>query len=510
MSPVIEPYNATSDLLERNALDPISGFDRGARPYLLTDAKVFTYAEIIARAHGAGAGLLGLGLSRGDRVILLTQDCPELVCAFWGAMKAGLIPIPVAPMLSPSDLKVILADSDARAVVFDASAERSVAAVDLGRAVPLSIHDPSVVAGVRRWSEIAKEGESIGTAPTTTTDTAFWLYTSGTTGTPKAVPHAHGSLRAAPFGLSRQVAQLGPNDVVLSASRMFFAYGLGNSVYLPAAAGASVVVSSFPVIPTSTLRLIERWSPTLVFGVPSFYSGYVQLPDATLGPRARLAFSAGEALSPTLFERFEARFGLQLLDGWGCTEAMHHLTSNRVGDAVAGSAGRPLDGFAVEVRDRDGAVVAEGTSGELWVRGPTIFSGYWQRPELTRRALERGWFRTGDVVQLRDGRLYHEGRFDDLLKLGGIWVAPREIEDVLREHRDVEDAAVVMVQNEGDLPILKAFVRSTRMEASLKAELARECRQRLASYKLPTVFEIVAELPRTPTGKVQRFELRKT
>ena len=246
-----------------------------------------------------------------------------------------------------------------------------------------------------------------------------------------------------------------------------------------------------------------------MFAVSSFYAGYVGLPDAMLARSVRMAFSAGETLSADLFHRFEDRFGFPLLDGLGSTEMMHHVTSNRVDDAVPGSAGRPLAGFEIEVRDGDGRVLDEDVSGELWMRGPTLASGYWNRPDLTARNFAGGWLRTGDRVRVVDGRLYHEGRFDDLMKLGGIWVAPGEIEAVLRAHDDVAEAAVVLTSNDTGLPALKAFVRSTRTDAGLHAELAEACRARLASFKIPRVFETVAELPRTPTGKLRRFELRR-
>jgi benzoate-CoA ligase len=497
-----ERYNATVDLLERHLSST-----QACAPYLITAAKVFSYDEVAAASDGIAAGLLGLGLVRGDRVLVVAQDCPELVCTFWGAMKAGLVPVILTPALSALDLRFIVGDSKAKALVFELSVERNVSAIDLAGVALLSIH-PSGLAGAKRWSEVSTR-ERIAAATTGPDDTAFWLYTSGTTGTPKAVIHPHRNLRAAPGGLSKQVIGLCADDVVLSASRMSFAYGLGNSVYLPAAAGASAVVDSFPVSPSSIQGLIERHLPTILFAVSSFYSGYVELPDASLEGRVRLAFSAGESLPAELFHRFEERFALPLLDGFGSTEMMHHVTSNRPDDAMPGSAGRALDDFEIQVRDTNGRVLADGESGELWMRGPTRAAGYWNRPELTARNFVDAWLRTGDRVRMEEGRLYHEGRFDDLVKLGGIWIAPGEIETVLRRHADVAEAAVVMTSNDKGTPVLKAFVRSARTDTALHAELAVACRAELASFKVPRVFETVSELPRTPTGKLRRFELRR-
>ena len=294
MEPARELYNATVDLLERNLASGMGG-----RPYLVTDSKVFSYDEVVAASDGIGAGLLGLGLEQGHRVLILTRDCPELVCTFWGAMKVGLVPVLLSPALSASDLRFIIDDSRATAIVFDVSTERILSSVDLAGIAPLSVHD-SALAGARRWREVSTP-QRVTSAPTRPDDTAFWLYTSGTTGTPKAVLHPHRNLRAAPDGLSRQVIGLGPGDVVLSASRMFFAYGLGNAVYLPAAAGAAVAVDSFPVSPASIQAAIDRYSPTILFGVSSLYAGYVRLPEASLTRSVRQVFSAGEALSADLF-----------------------------------------------------------------------------------------------------------------------------------------------------------------------------------------------------------------
>ena len=218
--------------------------------------------------------------------------------------------------------------------------------------------------------------------------------------------------------------------------------------------------------------------------------------------------SAGEALSEDLFHRFAERFGILPLDGLGATEALHHFTSNRRDDVVPGSAGPPLEGYEVRVQTKDGEPLPEGVEGELSVRGPTIFAGYWERPDLTERSLVDGWLRTGDLATIREGRVWHRGRVDDLMKLGGVWVAPREIEAVIREHPAVDEAAVVAVDDESGIAVLKAFVVAPTGDATLARELSRQCRERLATFKVPRTFELVDELPRTPTGKLKRFVLR--
>jgi benzoate-CoA ligase family protein len=497
-------YNAAVDLLERNRSP-----EREGRAYLRTAGRDWSYGEVAAAADGAGAGLLGLGLEPGDRVLIATRDRPEFVATFWGAMKAGLVPIPVAPMLSASDLHFILTDSEARALVCDVSSSSAARKAVEGTGVVCLLAEDEPQDGTRPWTEVCGRPEALSPAPTSEDDIALWLYTSGTTGLPKAAMHRHRHLRAATGALARQVLAMEADDVVLSVSRMFFAYGLGNSVYLPASVGASVVVSETPAIPAMVNDLLKQGQPTILFGVPAFYRGFAGLAGAELPATVRAAVSAGEALDVDLFERFREAFGLPLLDGLGSTEALHHVTSNRPDDVVPGSAGRALDGYEVRVLDRDGQLLPEGDHGELWVRGPTTFAGYWRRPELTERAYQGEWMRTGDRVRILDGRVYHAGRLDDLVKLGGIWVAPTEIEDVLRGHEDVADAAVVAIDDGSGVPVLRAFVVSERTDKELSRDLLRLCRSRLASFKIPQSFEVVDELPRTPSGKLRRFVLRQ-
>lgn len=495
-------YNAGVDLLGRN-LTP----ERAVRPYLITDRRTWSYGDVAASADAAGAGLLDLGLRRGDRVLLVTRDSPEFVAVFWGAIKAGLVPVPVAHGLSEADLRFLLADSRAALVVFDASSAPAAGRAAAAVGVPsVRIGDPAVGSALS-WGDVCTTPAMLEPAPTGPGDMALWLYTSGTTGEPKGVMHTHADLRAAPDALARQVVGLRSDDVVLSVSKMFFAYGLGNSVYLPAAAGAAVVVNEGPSIPAAIEGLIGRTHPSILFGVPSFFAGLARLESAALSS-IRMALSAGEALSSDLLESFRRRFGLTLLDGLGSTEALHHVTSNRPDDVAPGSAGRPLDEYGVRVLDRGGDPAPEGELGELWISGPTVFAGYWRRPELTERALRDGWVRTGDVARVRDGRVYHEGRLDDLMKLGGIWVAPGEIEAVLREDPRVMDAAVVVADDGAGVPVLRAFVSVTGTADALPGDLVRRCRRRLASFKVPKSVEVMEELPRTPTGKLRRFVLR--
>ncbi len=495
-------YNCTVDLLERNL------GSQSQRPYLITAERTWSYQEVSEAADGAGAGLLGLGLQRGDRVIIAAQDSSEFVVSFWGAMKAGLVPVPVALGLTASDLRFVLSDSQASVVISDPSSIASVLPAVKGTQAQCLLAGERRIEGVRSWNEVCGPPQRLSPAPTTQEDIALWLYTSGTTGLPKAVMHRHRHLKDAPKGLAKQVIGMEADDLVLSVSRMFFAYGLGNSVYLPASAGASVVVNDGPSIPARVADVLTEREPTVLFGVPAFFDGFTRLGTARLPSSVRMTLSAGEALPVPLFDSFRRRFGLPLIDGLGSTEALHHVTSNLMDEVVPGSAGRALKGYEVEVRDRDEQPVPEGQSGELWMKGPTVFAGYWCRPELTARVRRGPWIRTGDQVRVIDGALFYEGRLDDLIKLGGVWVAPVEVEEVLRSHPDVTDAAVAAVDEGEGVPSLRAFVKSQGRDETLSKELVRLCRSRLASFKVPQKFEFVDELPRTPSGKLRRFALR--
>ncbi|HEY0191961.1 MAG TPA: AMP-binding protein [Kofleriaceae bacterium] len=496
-SPHAGHYNATVDLLEGNLAE------RRDHPYLITASHTVSYGVVVERARAFGAGLLARGLAPGDRVLICTKDCIEFVCSFWGAMRAGLVAVPISPALLPAELRVVVDDSRARAIVFDPGSERIVAAAKLDELLCIAT-EATAIAGAVPWPDVAGVPGEIATRAS---DVAFWLYTSGTTGTPKGVMHTHGNLGASRDGQARQVLAMGPGDVILSVSRMHFSYGLGNSVFVPAAVGATVIVNTAPAIPAALQAVIDVHAPTLFYGVASFWAGYVGLAAANPGPRMRAAISGGEVLRPDVLERFRARFGIPLLDSLGSTEAMYHVASNRLDDMTPGSVGRPLRGFEAQVRDADGHAVI-GERGELWLRGPHMFVGYWNRPELTARTLVDGWVRTADTARIVDDRVYHEGRLDDLMKLGGNWVAPREIEQAIAAHPDVTDVAVAVVDHDTGVPVLTAFVRSPRQDPELSRELFEACRARLAGHKVPRAFELVAEFPRTVTGKLKRYLLR--
>jgi len=467
------------------------------RPYLLSLEGEYTYAQVGEEVARASGFFLQRGLCPGERVLFAMADRRELVVGFWAALWAGLVAVPVAPMLAPPELRQVLLDCRPRLALTDPRGAKALTAAAEGLSTEV------VVCGTTApWAACRPVWDPVPVLPQ---DLAVLLYTSGTTGRMKGVMHSHGNLLAAAAGLGPQVLRLAPEDRLLSAPRMFFAYGLGNSVYIPAVAGACAVVHPGPMLPGVLRELFARFRPTVFFAVPSLLAALQELPCSSGSLRATV--SAGERLSPALFRQVRRKFGVPVLDGLGMTETLHHITSNHPEHVVPGSAGQPLAGFSLEVRDPAGNPVPEGELGELWVRGPTVTLGYWEKPDLTARTVVDGWLRTGDMVRVSGGFLYHQGRRDEMLKLGGIAVFPPEVEAVLAKHPAVAEVAVVPVPLTGGAATLKAVVVLREGAHLEEGELFRFCRKHLAAYKVPRQYEFVPRLPRTLTGKLRRFAL---
>lgn len=468
------------------------------RPYLVTCDRVWSYGEVLEEVTKAAAFFRDQGLQPGDRVVLAMGDRPELVVAFWAALWGGWVAVPVAPSFSPRELREILVDSGASLALADGAAARALNVAAEGLSVRLCFCGarPPWVGTSGMGSPVHADGD----------DPALILYTSGTTGGMKGVVHSHRNLLAAAGGLGPQVLRLAPDDLLFSAARMFFAYGLGNSVYIPAASRCAAVIHPGPVLPGVVREVLDRFRPTVLFAVPSLYRALAQLQDVPWGV-LRCAVSAGEKLLPELWQALTRRARIPVLDGLGMTETLHHVTSNRPGEVAPGSVGRPLAGFSLKVIGEQGEA-AEGEVGELWVSGPSVMIGYFRREERTAEVLHGGWLRTGDLVSQRGGFFYHHGRRDDLVKLGGIGVFLGEVEAVLKRHPSVADAAVVPVERGAGVVTLKAFVVLRPGELLQEGELYRFCRRRLAAFKVPREFQLVSSLPYTPTGKLRRFVLR--
>jgi benzoate-CoA ligase family protein len=519
--PGLEVFNAAEWLLTRHAR---ATPDRRAITAVDLDGSVRTlsYGELEVEVHRFAAALLASGVRPEERLILCLGDSPELLTAFLAGLRIGAVPVPVSTMLKPKDIAEMARDSRARMLVVSAEFAALAPAVgglpDLADVVVLAPDALPEVDGprVRDWDTFVAAGsgelDRVATPyPTVPDSPAFWLYTSGTTGTPKGAMHRHGSLRDTAETYARDVLAIGPDDVTFSVAKFFFAYGLGNTLTFPFSVGASVVLDRSRPSPAGTLRVLQDHRPTLFFGGPTYYAALLAagLPrDAFAGVRA--CVSAGEAFPAPLFERFTSTFDVEMLDGIGSTEMLHIFISGRPGRTRAGATGEIVAGYDAKIVDDDGQPVPDGTPGNLYVRGNSAATGYWCRTETTRRVFEGPWVRTGDTyVRSSDGYYTSLGRTDDIIKAGGIWVSPTEVEQRLRTHPDVLQVVVVSVPDVDGLDKPVACVVLTPGSATTADELVSHCRDGLAAFKRPRHVLVFDELPQTATGKLQRFRVRE-
>jgi benzoate-CoA ligase family protein len=489
----------------------------GDRTAVIGAGDTLTYAELLERVRRMASGLRDLGVRPEERVLIFMPDSPDMLALVLGAMRVGAVPVPVSTMMTAKDLAEVLRDSRAR--VLAAGAEFAAVAEDAARGAPelaaflLTGDTPPRAPKWARSHLLAKvtESDSMGDPyPTSPDSTALWLYTSGTTGLPKAAIHRHASIRSVCETYGAQVLGVRADDRCLSVPKLFFAYGIGNSCFFPLSAGASAVLE--PARPTPALiaeRLVAE-RPTLFFGVPTFYAALLaaDLPAETFAS-VRQAVSAGEPLPAPIYRRFAERFGVEILDGIGATEALHIFVSNRPGAVRPGATGTPVPGYDVRIVDDDGTEVPHGTPGHLMVRGDSIATGYWCRTQVTRRVFQGEWLRTGDTyVADQDGCLRFLGRSDDMIKAAGIWVSPSEVEARLLEHPGVAQAVVVAVPDgDGlDKPVA-GVVRADGSEVT-EAEIIAFCREGLAAFKRPRAVFFLDALPTTATGKIQRYVVR--
>ncbi|MBS2017994.1 MAG: benzoate-CoA ligase family protein [Deltaproteobacteria bacterium] len=494
-------YNAAADLLDRHLVE-----GRAERIAYRDDHGTYTYAELARRVDATGRALGRLGIEPEQRVLMVMLDSIDFVATFLGAIKIGVVPVPVSTMLKPTDYAYFLADSRARAVVVS---DPLLASVE-GATPPTLRH---VVTTTRLRDLVASErSEPLEAAATSPDDVAFWLYSSGSTGSPKGAMHLHAHLRRTATLYAEGVLGIRPDDVVFSAAKLFFAYGLGNALTFPLAVGASAVLTSERPTPAVVARIMREAKPTIFCGVPTLFASLLADADIAkngLSPALRVSTSAGEGLPRHIGESWRARFGSDILDGIGSTEMLHIFLSNRPGDVRYGTTGKPVPGYDLELRGEDGRSVASGEDGALWVRGPTAAAGYWNQREKSLATFHGPWTRTGDnYVRDDDGYYTYSGRSDDMLKVGGIWVSPFEVESALCAHPSVLEAAVIGAEDPDGLVKPKAFVVPKPGASLDAAELKAFVKDRIAPFKYPRWIEVVDELPKTATGKIQRFKLR--
>ncbi len=509
-----EPFNFAAHLLDANR-------GRVGSLAYIDDHERMTYGDLDERVRRMAAALLARGLRREERVLLLMHDNNDWPVAFLGALYAGIVPVAVNTLLAADDYAYILAHSRAQgAIVSQALAPM------LAKAMAQAPHEVKFTMvsrpegalqenGVALRDALAKRAPLERAAATGPEDIAFWLYSSGSTGRPKGTLHTHANPYWTAELYGKAVLGMKEGDLCFSAAKLFFAYGLGNALTFPLSVGASVLLMAERPTPDAVFKRWITMKPTIFFGAPTGYAGMLASPNlpAKEAVALRLCSSAGEALPRDLGERFTAHYGCEIIDGIGSTEMLHIFISNRPGRVAYGTTGTPVEGYEVQLRGDDGAPVADGEIGDLYIKGPSAALMYWASRAKSCETFQGGWTKSGDkYLRDLDGNYVYAGRSDDMLKVSGQYVSPFEVEATLVKHPAVLEAAVIGTPDENGLTRSKAFVvlkPGTASTPALEAELKAFVKGQLAPYKYPRLIEFIAELPKTATGKIQRFRLRE-
>ena len=507
-------FNLAAHLLARNA-------SRAARIAYADDRTRLSYGELDKRMRQFARVLHEHGVRPEERVLLLAHDTVDWPVAFLGCIYAGVVPVAVNTLLTADDYAYMLGHSRARAAIVSQALLPMLAQAleHEGHAVEtvwvidakgeLAARQRDFTADVARAAPLEKPG------PTHADDAAFWLYSSGSTGAPKGTVHTHANAYWTDALYAQNVLRLAEDDVVFSAAKLFFAYGLGNALTFPLSAGATTILMPERPTPQAVFKRLTGQRPTVFFGVPTLYAAMLAAPElpARSTVAMRVCVSAGEALPRDIGERFTAHFGCEILDGIGSTEMLHIFISNRPGAVRYGTTGEPVPGYDIELRGEDGRPVADGQIGDLYVRGPSAALGYWCSRDKSAATFEGAWTKSGDkYVREADGYYVYAGRGDDMLKVSGMYVSPFEVEGALVQHPAVLEAAVIGRNDADGLTKTKAYVvlkADAAGDAALAEALKAFVKDKLAPYKYPRDIEFIAELPKTATGKIQRFRLRE-
>ncbi|MDA8236141.1 MAG: benzoate-CoA ligase family protein [Clostridia bacterium] len=505
-------FNVATYMLDRHIEE-----GRGGNLAIISKDKRATYQEVFEEVNRFGNVLLNLGVEMENRVLISAPDSQELICSILAAMKIGAVPIVANFLLPINDIIYIFNDSRARvAVVHENLAE----VLNQKRGELKYLRDIIVIGenslGQYSYEKlVSKASNQLKAAETSKDDSAVWQYSSGTTGEPKGIIHMHKSIVQHFRCYAEEILQITGADRIFSIAKLYFGYGQANSLYWPfCAGGTSILLPDIPS-PEAVAEIITKYKPTVFCGVPTSYNAILQLPKLSeehdFGS-IRVCTSAGEALPTVVYERWLEKFGIEIIDGIGSTECFHIFSSNRLGNVVPGSLGRPIPGYEVKIVDDEGQEVPPGEIGNLMVAGSSNAYGYWNKHEMTQKNFHGRWIKTGDKgYRNEDGILWFVGRSDDMIKAGGIWVSPIEVEGVLNSHEAVSECVVVGAPDDEGLHKPKAFVvlkEGWYSSSELTKVLQDFVKSKIAHYKYPRWIKYVNELPKTPSGKLQRYKLR--
>lgn len=484
---------------------------RGDRIAIRTDREEVSYQALYENVNRYGNALKALGLNEGDRILMAVFDEPAFFYTFWGAIKAGFVPIPVNTILKAPEYRFLIENSECHAVVYSADLEGQFKEAVTGEMAGLHVLSTGEggLAGLA-----ADQPAELSPARTGPETECFWLYSSGSTGAPKGVVHAHKDMVITSERYGQGIAGIRPEDTVYCVGKLFFSYGFGGGMTFPLWAGATTVLVREKTTPELVFSVVDRFRPDVFFGVPTLYGQMLHAapmfnPDMS---SIRIALSAGEALPAHVFEKVQENFGFIILDGIGSSEVLHIFISNRADDIRPGTSGKPVAGYEVKIVDENKEEIEPGEIGTLWVKGESIATRYWNNPEKTARTMLGEWLNTGDMYYVdSDGYYVNAGRDDDMLKVGGMWCSPIEIEAHLLRHPNVREVAVVGRKDEDSMIKPEAFVvlkEANDPDEKIAEDMKQFCKKGLAGYKYPRWFNFVEDLPKTTTGKIQRFRLR--
>jgi benzoate-CoA ligase len=508
-----EPFNFAAHLIALNASRP-------SKTALIDDAGSLTYGQLADQVQRISASLQASGLRREERVLLLMQDCSDWIASFLGCLHAGIVPVAVNTLLTTDDYAYMLEHSRAQAALVSGALLPLLQSAMLKspsevKSIYVSRPTSPLAADLRDWNTLLQAAPQMKPCATTGDEAAFWLYSSGSTGRPKGTVHTHANAFHTAELYGKGVLGINEADVCFSAAKLFFAYGLGNGLSFPLSVGATVILMAERPTPDATFK---RWTggiggtkPTIFFGAPTGFAGMLASPalPSKADIALRMCSSAGEALPAEIGQKFKAHFGIDIVDGIGSTEMLHIFLSNKPNDVRYGTTGWPVPGYEVELRGENGGSVPEGEPGDLYINGPSSALMYWQNREKSRDTFQGAWTKSGDkYVKNTDGTYTYSGRSDDMLKVSGIYVSPFEVEATLVQHSAVLEAAVIGKEDAEGLTKTKAFVVLKAGQTATEDELKAFVKERLAPYKYPRFIEFVSELPKTATGKIQRFKLR--